>query len=241
MKTFVVGTDIHGDEQDAPANNVFFDFVDDFKPDIRICGGDLWDFRALRKGASEDERQESMRKDYDAGVNWIKKFHPHYFLRGNHDERLWEMAEVGNGVCGDYAQSGVMEIQGILEKMKCRMLPYHKRDGVLKLGSLKILHGFHCGVFAARQTALVYGSSLFGHTHVIDEHSIGGLERRVARNIGCLCKLDMDYNSRNPNTLRQAHGFAYGIIHEKTGAFHVWQAEEIAGKWILPSDFVTYK
>lgn len=237
FKKFIVGTDIHGDMQDAPANRVFFDFVSAFKPDIRVCGGDLWDFRPLRSGCNEDEKRESMAKDYVAGVNWLNKFRPHFLLRGNHDERLWELANSDRGVCSDYAQSGVVEVESILRKMKCQMLPYHKRDGVLRLGSLKILHGFHCGVYAARQTALIYGSSLFGHTHVIDEHSIGGLERRVARNIGCLCKLDMDYNARNPNTLRQAHGFAFGFLNMKSGRYHVFQAEEIEGKWFLPTEF----
>ena len=240
-KKFIVASDVHGDMQDAAACRVFFNFVQSFKPDIKVFAGDLWDFRAIRKGASEDERQESMAKDYTAGLNWLKTFRPNYFLRGNHDERLWELADSDKGVMSDYAQSGVVEITSELAKMKCQMLPYHKRDGVLKLGSLKILHGFHCGVFAARQTALVYGSALFGHTHVIDEHSIGGLDRRVARNIGALCKLDMDYNSRNPNTLRQAHGFAYGILDERTGVYHVQQAEEINGTWMLPSDFKPYK
>jgi predicted phosphodiesterase len=240
-KKFIVASDVHGDMQDAAACRVFFNFVKAFNPDIKVFAGDLWDFRAIRKGASEDERQESMAKDYTAGLNWLKTYQPHYFLRGNHDERLWELADSDKGVMSDYAQSGVVEITSELAKMRCRMLPYHKREGVLKLGSLKVLHGFHCGVFAARQTALVYGSALFGHTHVIDEHSIGGLDRRVARNIGALCQLDMDYNSRNPNTLRQAHGFAYGILNERTGCFHVQQAEEINGNWMLPSDFKSYK
>ena len=238
---FIVGTDVHGDMQDKEANKVFFNFISDFKPKLKIFGGDLWDFRSIRKGASEDERRESMRKDYDAGMQWLNRFQPNYFLRGNHDERLWETAESDRGGLSDYSQLGVIEITRTLNLMKCNMLPYHKRDGVLKIGSLKVLHGFHCGVYAARQTALVYGSALFGHTHVIDEHAIGGLERRVARNIGCLCKLDMDYNSRNPNTLRQAHGFAYGILDDRTGAYHVAQAEEINGEWTMPSDFKTYK
>lgn len=241
LETFCVASDVHGDMQSPSANKVLFDFIADFKPKIRIFGGDLWDFRSLRKGANEDEKRESMSKDYVAGINWLKRFKPHYFLRGNHDERLWEMADADRGAVSDYAQSGVLEITALLDSMKCAMLPYHKREGVLRLGSLKVLHGFHCGVYAARQTALVYGSALFGHTHVIDEHAIGGLERRVARNIGCMCVLDMNYNSRNPNTLRQANGFAYGVLNRKTGAYHVWQAESIDGKWILPTDFVSYR
>lgn len=242
-KKFIFGSDIHGDMADKKSNEVFFSFAKSFEPDIRVCGGDVWDFRAIRKGAGEEERRESMSKDYVAGYNWLKRFQPHYFIRGNHDERLWELADSDNGILSDYASSGVLEIDALMKQMKCRMLPYHKRDGVLRLenSSLKLLHGFHCGVFAARQTALVYGSALFGHTHVIDEHSIGGLERRVARNVGCLCALDMDYNGRNPNTLRQAHGFAYGVVNSRTGKFHVWQAEEIDGNWIIPSDIVFYK
>lgn len=58
------------------------------------------------------------------------------------------------------------------------------------------------------------------------------------RHCGCLCALDQDYNARQPNTLRQSHGFAYGVINAKSGDFHVWQAEEVGGKWIVPSDVV---
>ena len=138
----------------------------------------------------------------------------------------------------DYADQCVGEITRELDRMKCRSLPYHKRDGVLKLGHLKIIHGFACGIYAARQTALVYGSTLFGHVHTIDEHSIPGLDRRVARACGCLCTLDMDYSARQPNTLRQANGWAYGVIDDRTGNYHVWQAEGINGKFITPTDLV---
>lgn len=236
---FVFASDVHGDQQDPVANEALFKFIELFKPKLRVFGGDLWDFRAIRRNASEDERQESMSADYIAGVNWIKRFKPHYFIRGNHDERLWELAAKKKGPCSDYAFSGVLEVTLLLEKLRCKMLPYHHRDGILRIGHLKMLHGFHSGINAARQTALVFGSSLFGHVHTIDEHSIPGLERRVARSVGCLCKLTMEYNQRTPSALRHSHGFAYGIINEKTGAYHLWQAEEIDGQWITPTDIVT--
>jgi len=236
---FIVASDIHGSHQDPESNRVLFKFIKDFKPDIRILAGDLWDFAPLRKKASEDEKRESMVDDYRAGIEWLHKFKPHHFLRGNHDERLWELAATGNGVLADYALSGVSEIHTIIRKMNCRLYPYHKRDGVMRLGSLKILHGFHCGINAARQTGLIYGACLFGHVHTIDEHSIPGLERRVARSIGCLCSTDLSYASRNPNTLRQANGWAYGVIAEN-GQYHTAQAEQIGGKWLIPSDFKEY-
>lgn len=240
-KRFIVGADLHGDKQHRPTAKLFLDFCQHWKPQIKIFAGDAFDFRPLRKGASEDERHESMSKDFNDGMAWIKEFQPHYFLRGNHDERLWDLRDSGKGVESDYALRGTIEVTDELGKMGCKMLPYHKRNGVLRIGHLKVLHGFHSGVFAARQAAQVYGSSLMGHTHVIDQHPVPGLERRVARIIGCLCLLDMDYNARQPNSLRQAHGFCYGVTNDKTGSFHCWQGEEIAGKWFLPTDIVEWE
>lgn len=234
---FVACFDVHGDQQDPKAVEPFLKFVDLWKPKIRIFGGDLWDFRPLRRKASDDERRESMRKDFEAGIKFLTRYQPHYFIRGNHDERLWELAERDDGARSDYAITGITEIHAALSKLKCKMLPYHKR-AVLRIGHLKVLHGFFCGIYAARQHALTYGSCLFGHVHDITEHSIPGLERRVARCCGALCNLDMDYAARSPNTLRQAHGWAYGVINTKTGAYHVWQAERIHGHFMIPTDMI---
>lgn len=233
---FVVGFDVHGDEQNAKTVESFIAFCDLWKPKLKIFGGDLWDFRPLRRKASDDERRESMRKDFEAGMHFLQRYQPHHFIRGNHDERLWELAERDDGVRSDYAISGISEIHAVLSRLKCKMLPYHKRDGILRIGHLKVLHGFYCGVYAARQHALTYGSCLFGHVHDITEHSIPGLDRRVARSCGCLCNLDMEYAARSPNTLRQSNGWAYGVINSKTGAYHVWQAERIAAHFVVPTD-----
>jgi len=244
-KRFVICSDIHGDEQDADAVASLHAFCDDFKPSIRVLAGDLWDFRNLRKGASDDEKAHSLEDDWQAGMDFADRFFKGaadaHLLRGNHDERLWELAEADRGVISDYAVSGIVEINSLIKKMNCRMLPYHKRDGVLRIGSLKMLHGFSCGVFAARQTALIYGSCLFGHVHVVDQHSIAGLERRTARAVGCLCTLDFDYSARNPSTLRQSNGFAFGMVSKTTGRYFVNQAERIDGKWLIPTEFKEYR
>ena len=237
---FIFGADLHGDRQHKPTARLFLDFCAHWKPDIKVFGGDCFDLRPLRKGANDDEKRELLEEDVNAGLEFIKEFQPNFFLRGNHDERLWELKARGTGAAQAYAEQGCEEIETLLDGMGCRMLPYHKRDGILRIGHLKFLHGFHCGVFAARQTALIYGSALMGHTHVIDQHPVPGLERRVTRIVGCLCLLDMEYNSRQPNTLRQAHGFAYGVINDKTGSFHCWQAEQIGGKWFLPTDITEW-
>lgn len=235
---FVVGFDLHGDMQDGEAVGKFFKFLDLWKPHIKVFGGDLIDFRPLRRGASEDERRESMGEDVRMGLEFLTKFSPQYFLEGNHDFRARDLAANGSGVAADYAQRLCQDVDTLCESQGTKVLPYHKRFGVLQLGHLKILHGFHGGVYAARQTALVYGASLFGHVHTVDEHPIPGLERRVARCCGCLCRTDMDYNSRQPNTLRQSNGWAFGVLNEATGIYHSWQAEKIGDTWLIPSDIV---
>ena len=225
--------------QHGPSVEAFFKFNALWKPHVRIMGGDLWDFRPLRKGCSEDERRQSLRTDLNAGKAFFNRLKPHVFLRGNHDERLWELAENGQGVAADYASEGVSEIKAMIDHHKCTMLPYHKREGIYKLGCLKILHGFYPGHTAARRHAFTYQSCMFGHTHADDQASIEGLEDRTGYAVACLCRLDMDYNSRHPQTLRQSHGFAYGVVNTKTGRFNLWKAKEIDGEWRVPSDVVS--
>ena len=52
---FIAGFDVHGDKQNKAACEVFFRFMKDWKPEIRVMGGDLFDFLPLRRKASEEE------------------------------------------------------------------------------------------------------------------------------------------------------------------------------------------
>lgn len=236
---FQGGWDIHGDKQDPEANNVFFAFAKIWKPEIRVCGGDLFDLRPLRKKASREELSDDMEADFEQGSAWFERFAPTHYLRGNHCERLWELVESNLALERKFARQGVKDVNAMVRKFDCKMYPYHKREGILQIGHFKALHGFFTGAHAAKETANVYGSCFFGHGHAIESHPVPGLERRMARQVGCLCKLDMPYNARHVKTLRHAHGFPYGVINKKNGTYHAWQAEEVNGVWMLPSDIVT--
>ncbi len=237
-RKFIFASDIHGDEKDDNACDVLFKMVDSFNPDIRICGGDLFDMRPLRKGASAEEQRQSIERDIEAGTEWFNTFKPNYFLRGNHDERLWELAADGSGLCRDFARGEVKKFGDTLKQHGCRMLPYHKRRGILRIGDRNFLHGFNTGVNAARQTAIFYGLSIFGHCHNDDHQSIAGLTQREATCSSCLCNLDMDFEARKPGSLRHNHGFVFGAIHKRTGTSHIWSAKKIDGHWLIPSDIV---
>ncbi len=238
FKRFQIGFDLHGNQQDPKANEVFFKFADLWKPQIRVSGGDNWNFVALRKGASQEERNESLEADYRAGKEWLERFRCTHFLEGNHDYRLWALLNT-QGPLRDLASRCVGDAEALFTKLRCRRYPYDKRTGVLTLGHLKVIHGFAYGVNAARRQAQAYGSVLCGHGHGIQHVSIEGPDNRMGRMCGCLCKLDMDYVHANLASLIWRHGFVYGVVDEVKGTYHVFQAESVNGTWVLPSDVVT--
>ena len=86
--------------QDDASVAALWDFIDDWKPAIRVHAADAWDFRNLRRGASDDEKADSLVDDWHAGTDVLERFFDggkrNHFLRGNHDERLWYFRSSAN-------------------------------------------------------------------------------------------------------------------------------------------------
>lgn len=238
LKRFIFASDSHGDQADPVTCNALMAFCRDFKPAYRICGGDAFDCRAWRNGAGPKELDETGEDDIDAGLRFLEAFRPTHYLLGNHEVRLWDAQhDAKDGRVRALATNLIERITSLTSSLKCPVLPYDKRDGVLKIGHLKFLHGFGGGgVNAARDHARNYGSCLIGHIHAVDEASVAGLDRRVCRSVGALCKLDMRYNSRTVGTLRHANGWGYGVIDDKTGNYSVFQAERVGDRFYVASD-----
>jgi hypothetical protein len=216
MKKFVFATDLHGDMQDPVVVSALYEFVKLYKPDIKIFGGDLFDFRNFRKGASPEEREMSLRGDIEMGLEFLKVYKPHVFLRGNHDERLWDSARHGKGVIKDWCEIAVNQITKKVNAIKCKMYPYDKRKGIYSLGRLRFIHGFNAGVHASRATALVYapegGAVLHGHNHAFQSATISKLRRTEGYGVGALVQVDMEYNRSKPGGLMHGNGWAYGFV-----------------------------
>lgn len=240
-KKFIAGFDPHGDQQDPDACNVFLSFLEQWKPDLRIHGGDNWDFRPIRAGAKEDERRESMREDFNAGKTFLEKMRATHFLCGNHDWRMWKLADSGCGPAADLAMEGIEKINALMDYLHCQLLPYDKRKGVLRLGDTLFLHGMRAGENAVRRTVQDYGgfSISMGHIHAVDFVSLPGLDRpRIGMANGCLCLYDMPYNSASPGTMRYENAFSYGVYNDEECIS--WQARKRNGKWFLPSDITEW-
>lgn len=238
---FIFASDLHGNLQDRTVVKSLLNFCADWKPKYRVFGGDLFELTALRRGASEDEKKVSLLDDVTDSLQFVQDYKPTDFLLGNHDDRLWMLAKAAKGPISDLAQKAINDFAKQLKLVGCKEpLPYDKRLGILDIGKLRMLHGFGSGINCARRMAFNYGSLLMGHLHTVDIVSVEGLEKRMARVVGCLCQLDMEFNKAMVGTLRQAHGFAYGVVHKKTGLYHVWQAERVADQWLLPTQLEKY-
>ena len=242
-RRFVVASDNHGDMADATATAALFAFIEDYKPEIRIHAGDNWDFRNLRKGASDDEKAASLEDDWDWGARFLERFFKggttKVFLRGNHDERLWDFRESATGLLRDYAADGIKRVEALTRRLGVMMLPYDAELGIYELGKLTVLHGYHAGVGATRMHANIYGNSLFGHIHTIESAPVASREPAEARSIGCLCRRDMGYINRKTAKLRWAQGWAYGVLFDD-GTYQLFQTRNIGGRFYAATEIKSY-
>lgn len=233
---FAFAADNHGNHVCPRTAGVFFDFLKAWKPAIRIHGGDCFDFAALRKGASDEEQRGTLRDDLDAGLAFLDQFKPTHFLRGNHDERLWDLSTSDDGPLADLANSFIRDIDDALKGV--RVYPYHKRDGICRIGDTAFMHGYQCGMNAARNAAMAYGKCVIGHVHTSDEQRAARHDDATGHSSGALCILDQRYNRAHVGTLRQNNGWVYGLKIGETFIIH--HAKPQAGVWLLPDSFSTY-
>jgi len=243
---FVAAGDVHGDEQDPTTVKALLRFCEEYKPDLVVNLGDNWDFRAIRRGADDTDQASSLQKDWDEGEEFIRAFfkfgQERVFLRGNHDERIFDMStNVKSGVARDYALDGCNNIETIMKETRGKMYPYDSTAGVYKNGSLTFVHGYGASMHGAKQHADAYGAGavLFGHTHAIDYFKSVSLDSREAYNIGCCSNKTPSYTRGQMRRLRWQHGWAFGLIHED-GGHDVFQAKERNRKFIVPTNMKTF-
>lgn len=243
---FVVVADNHGDMIDPLMERLFFQWLKDYSPEVRIHAGDLFDFRALRNGASAREKQESMGDDFEAGLSFARKLFSggaaRHFLRGNHDERLYDLLQNEHGPLWDHAKLLTKSLDSEMRRMKVKVLPHDSRLGVLELGHMAVIHGFgNGGPASARDAALTYKSCIFGHCHSQDVIPVKALRGpSVALGTGCMCHIDMPYNSKQTNKLRHQQGWVYGELFQD-GTYTAYQAKRVGDSVTAASGFKHYQ
>lgn len=242
-RRFVIVSDIHGDEADPRACAAALAFTADFKPDIRVIAGDLWNFAAIRKGADAKDRGRRMASDFEAGQSFAQRFFAgpgeKHLMLGNHDVRPWDMLDTQDAVIHELGERMVADIKAVATRAGAKLWPYDSREGVLKLGHLTIVHGYHTGANAAASHSRIYGNVVFGHVHSIESYQTPGLRQQEARAIGCLCKLNPDYANRKTGKLRWSHGWGYGFLFSD-GTYQIHQARDVGGKFYASTEIHAY-
>ena len=240
FERFVCWGDTHGDLVSRDSLAALEKFIEEFKPKYRICLGDAFDFRALRKGisAQESDAYDDLVSDWNCATLMLSRLRPHVFLAGNHDHRLWRVAdEAANGLVREYARDGIKRIDKTLRKIKCDFFPYHYERGVYRIRKVAFVHGFTANMASVKQHAEIYaepgGTVCMGHLHRIE--AVNAIRHGGAKGFsgGCMCDIEkMVYAQHRTATARWQNGWLYGIIGKHSSK--VWQAEKIEGKWIHP-------
>ena len=219
MDHFIAASDYHGSHRDAAAESAFFSAVSVIDPrnkHKRLMLGDLFNLAALRKGADEDDRRNALCEDIGLGLAFLEKFKPTVLLLGNHDQRLYDaVSSQGMGKSGPMSElcaSYVEDLKRVCKALKCVILPYDKRKGVYKIGSLSFAHGFGHGSKLCENMASAYGDCVFGHGHKIVRNTVMRGRPVTGYQIGTLAQKDMHYVRSDLSALRQQHGFAYGVV-----------------------------
>jgi hypothetical protein len=245
LTKFIFASDSHGDMADPEALAALYEFTKDFKPDIKIAGGDHYDFRSLRKGVGTDkEGAESLQEDIEAGEDFFAKWKPNVYLWGNHEHRLDSMQGHGQAIVRDYCTDLKARINRVARQNGAKViLPYHAKKGVYRLGPVATVHGYAHAENATIKQGLHYASNggalIHGHTHNLACVSLTKHGGGAAFAAGCLCFEDMDYSSRNLASARHGNGFVAGFV-TKGGDYKAWLVHKMGGVWIWQTELKTF-
>jgi hypothetical protein len=240
---FVFASDTHGDMACQESLAALYAYCADFKPDIRIAGGDHFDMRSLRKGAMNDtEGSESLTEDVESGIEFLRKFRPTYYLKGNHEYRLSAMARGHpTGFVRDYCADLEARIDREARKAGVkRILPYHGKRGLLRVGPISAHHGIgsnltKLGMHYAEEGGLfMCGHGHTGHQVNLPKHGGG-----AAYMSPCLCRIDdMEYAANYLGTARWNNGFIAGWYSGRD--WKAWIIHRIGDRWLWQSDLTVW-
>ena len=160
--------DVHCPYHDQAAWNAAIEFLDDWKPELVVLGGDFYDFYSISSFDKDPERVERLQDEFNAAqplIDDVKGLMCDVeFLEGNHEDRLRRHMT---------KNPGIAKLE-CLELSNAAKLPaewgIHKPQTMLTLGSLIFLHGDlkgSCGglYVASRIMKRLKKSCMFGHFH----------------------------------------------------------------------------
>jgi predicted phosphodiesterase len=235
----------HGNMADPKALDAVCNFRDAFNPDVCIHLGDSIDTAAFRSGAQgTPDESEDIEPDLESGFNFIERFEPNVWLMGNHEDRLWRLAEHPSAIVAKAARDIIKDIYQVAGKLHAKVIPYLgiwngvPGPGMVEYGRVKYLHGIFYSENASRDHAERFGTCCHAHTH-----KAGITKGRRGDNPTAYCPgwLGLDekagYAKTRASTLAWSKGWVWGFFREgKRARSQLYLHEQPRGEteWVLP-------
>ena len=234
--------DSHGSHVDKNALKALVKFIKEYKPKHIIGLGDFFDVAALRSGLSSKESAayDDLVSDMLWGYDTLEKLRPTVYLLGNHEHRLWRVAqEHVNGLVRNAAGQEISRMEKFCKERMMQLLPYRQNDGVYRLGNLSFVHGYSASARAVAEHALHYSQgpgsgTIMGHLHRVEHASAKRYGGAQAWCVGCLCNTrDMSYMSHMLGASLWSQGWAFGTV--QGDKYTVWKAQKTGKDWLCPT------
>lgn len=248
MEKFVALYDLHwGYERrgghktplhDTKALNAALAYIQDFKPDHIILGGDILDCGSIshhnhgKPGAVEGFRllgdAKELRKALIDPIEKLKAKSLTYIV-GNHEDWLTDLAEKIPAI------EDIVDIKAVLGLTdKWKVVPSGETH---RLGKLIFMHGDQVkgGEHSAKWATVAFESNVrFGHHHtfqVYTKTSAIDTNGHTGIAVPCLCKKNPRYGGGAPN--RWMQGFLWGYVNVPNGIFSDFVSVIINGSTII--------
>lgn len=197
-------------------------FRDLWKPHTVVDLGDVHDFTAFRSGAKgTPDEMADLGKDFQAGVDWLKRYRPTHRTEGNHDVRMRELCSDPRAIVSHCATIVAENLRQIDEANGTLVRPYCQDEGWWRFGDTDFGHGWAFNENALRDHAETYGKCVIAHLHRPGEMPGRHKTRPTAWCVGTLADpKKLHYAVRRRNWLTWAHGLVqFEYNHREC---HVW-------------------
>lgn len=205
-----------------------FKFMEDFKPNAFVFGGDQIDFGEIShwnktkklstEGLKLIDSLDGFKRDIlDEVDKRLPKKATKIFHIGNHTDWLFDLIDANP------ALEGVLDLDKALNLTKrgWKIIPL---EGVSNIGKIHFIHGQQIkgGDNIAKQAVLAYDRNIrFGHHHTYQTYlrtsALDTKDMKTGVAVPCLCRRDLKYGEGAPN--RWGNGFLWGTVYPN-GNFH---------------------
>lgn len=226
----------HGTHLCPDAERAVLKFAADYKPHFKAHLGDFVDTEALRKGGTGGEsKNEDIGDDFDAGIDFLRKFEPSLICMGNHEHRAFDLMNHKNEMVAKCAGDLVRQFDEIARELKAETLPYNILTGWYRLGDAHLGHGYMFNEQAIRDHAEMRGGkTIIGHLHRVGEAPTRNLDRGTGYCVGWLGRIEeAHYALRRRATCMWRNGFAYGEYCDSETTVNLVRKTDTCG-WRLP-------